>query len=228
MMGRRSTAARMGAVAVLASGQLVAAPRPLFEPTDLELEEPGMVQLDTQVGELRGQDASRAVVPDVEVDIGLTRNVEVDIDAQYAIEGPGARGFQLNRPEPDNLWVASKMGLWDARDPLRNRAWALGLQLGPKIPMAPQAKGAGFEGLVLLGRRIGQSHIAINLGAVLDPGQQVSRGRTSGLEGGVDVSIPVDKQAVWTVLGEVGGVRFLSNDRHQLHCTAGISWAAGK
>jgi hypothetical protein len=167
-------------------------------------------------------------MPDVEVDIGLTRNVEVDIDGQYSIEGPRAGGYRLDRPGPDNLWVASKLGLWDAREPLRNRAWALGLQLGPKIPIAHAARGAGFEGLVLLGRTIGQSHIAMNLGAVVDPGQSVSRGRASGIEGGLDVSVPVDRRGVWTVLGEVGGVRFLSKEAHQLHCTAGVSWAAGK
>ena len=42
-----------------------------FEPTDLELEEPGTTELDLETGFARSQDAWRAVAPDYELDLGL-------------------------------------------------------------------------------------------------------------------------------------------------------------
>jgi len=216
------------AVALGAMNAHAGNPRPLFEPTDLDLENPGTLQVDTQLGELRGPDAARAVVPDFEFDLGLARNVELDVDSQYAIEGPSARGFTWDRPGPDNLWVASKLGLWDAHDGARRRAWAIGVQLGPKIPIAHGARGVGYEGLVLVERSVGEMHLVLNLGALIDPGSGVSTGRSEGIEGGVDVNLPLNKSASLTLLGEFGGVRFLSDDRHQLHATAGLSWAATK
>ncbi|MBI5534041.1 MAG: hypothetical protein HY898_15070 [Deltaproteobacteria bacterium] len=217
------------AVAALSPAAAQAAsPRPLFEPTDLELEDPGTFQLDTQLGVLRAMDSTKTVLPDLELDIGLSRNVELDLDGQYAIEGPSSRGFDWSRPGPDNLWLASKIGLLDWRDSARNRAWALGMQMGPKIPFARDTKGAGFEGLVLFGRSWGDAHVVLNLGALIDPGLEVSRGRPAGIEGGVDVSLPIGGRTALTFLGEVGGVKFVSRDPHQLHVTAGLSWAATK
>src|SRR5690349_8821618 len=63
--------------------------RPLFEPTDLELEEAGVAELDVQVGTIRSQGPARLVVPDFELDLGLLPNLELDVDGAYAIEGSG-------------------------------------------------------------------------------------------------------------------------------------------
>jgi hypothetical protein len=213
-------------VVVAASGTARSAgPRPLFEPTDLELEEPGTVQLDAQIGQLRGQDASKVVLPDFEIDLGLSRNVEFDIDGQYAIEGPGARGFRLDRPGPDNLWLCTKLGLLDIRQD-NIRSWAFGVQLGPKVPVAHGNHGAGYEGLLLLSRSVGRLQAVVNFGALIDPGVSVSRGRPAGVEAGLDLNVLLSKRYALNALGELGGVRFVSKDAHQLHATVGISWGA--
>lgn len=228
-MSRRASAIVLAvAIAAASTHARAAGPRPLFEPTDLELEDPGTLEVDAQFGGLRGPDATRAVMPDFELDLGITRNFEIDIDSGYAIEGPHAHGFTWDRPGPDNLWVASKLGLWDAHDGLRHRAWAFGLQVGPKLPIAHGSKGVGYEGLMLVDRSLGDMHLVLNLGAIIDPGTEVSHGRAAGIEAGLDVSMPVSKRAALTMLGELGGVRFVSSDRHQLHATAGLSWGATK
>ena len=83
-----------------------------------------------QTGFVRGNEAGRLVIPDIELDIGLARNLEVDLDGAYAIEGRKG-SFGLDHAAPDSLWVSLKTGveLWDV---------GLGLQLGPKFPTAPR------------------------------------------------------------------------------------------
>src|ERR1700710_472392 len=44
--------------------------RPFFEPTDLELEKTGMVDIDVQVGAVQSRGPARVVVPDFELDFG--------------------------------------------------------------------------------------------------------------------------------------------------------------
>lgn len=52
--------------------------RRMFEPTDLEWEAPGESEMDVQLGLIRGPDSYRLTVPDFEVDVGLTRQIELD------------------------------------------------------------------------------------------------------------------------------------------------------
>src|SRR5215831_19696756 len=120
--------------------------RPLFEPTDLELENPGVVEMDLQVGAIRGPQSGpwRAVLPDFELDVGLLRNVELDLDGAYAIEGPATGPFSFDHPAPDSLWLSVKLGLLDFED--EGRGLALGIQGGPKLPAAAGSRGVGFEG----------------------------------------------------------------------------------
>jgi hypothetical protein len=76
------------AVAVLGPTPAWARPaRPLFEPTDLEMEEAGVTEVDLQLGAVRGPPGSpwRAVLPDFELDLGLLPNLELDLDGAYAI-----------------------------------------------------------------------------------------------------------------------------------------------
>src|SRR5262245_40873985 len=57
--------------------------RRLFEPTDLEFEDPGVVEADLQFGVVRGEESYRIAVPDAELDLGLTSNLEFDLDGQF-------------------------------------------------------------------------------------------------------------------------------------------------
>jgi hypothetical protein len=226
-LGEVRTTARMGLVVVagvLAGGDAEARRR-FFEPTDLEMENPGTLEVDLQFGILRGDAPWRVALPDVELDIGLAPGAEIDIDGAYSIEDfdDGALSFDH---APDDLWVAAKLELYDAVDEVTHAGWALGTQLGPKLPTARDARGVGYEGLVLLGRHWGSgNHLVLNMGGLVDPGAAVASRRPVGVEGGVDLSVALGGTNL-SVSGELGGVRYFSAEPHQLHATAGITWAS--
>jgi hypothetical protein len=189
------------------------------------MEDPGTLEIDLQFGVLRGEAPWRVAVPDVEVDVGLAPGVEIDLDGAYAIEGPDDGSFSFDRTAPDDLWVAAKLGLYDDVDEGADAGWAIGAQLGPKLPAAREAHGIGYEGLILVGRHWGgDNHLALNVGGLVDPGAAVGSGRPVGVEGGVDLSVGLHGTSL-SVSGELAGVRFFSADAHQLHATAGITWA---
>jgi hypothetical protein len=206
--------------------------RPLFEPTDLELEEPGVVEADVQVGAIRGQGPWRTVVPDFELDVGLARGLELDLDGAYAIEGPSDQAFGLDHPAPDNLWLCAKVGLLDWRDdappgdeggpPL---SWALGVQAGPKLPAAPGSHGVGVEGLVLVGHVHHHTQLVLNAGAFIDPGPAPGASRPEGLELGLDLQQDLDAAGRFSLTGELAGVAFISDDPAQLLATAGMAFS---
>jgi hypothetical protein len=197
--------------------------RPLFEPTDLEMQGSGMMEIDTQFGAVRSDVPWRAVVPDVEFNLGLLPRVELDIDGAYAIEGTGDGRFTLDHPAPDNMWLSSKLALYDSRVEGATSAWAIGAQLGPKLPLANDAHGIGYEALLLFGRVWTESHFVINLGGLVDPGSAISGQRPTAIEGGIDFEQDLGKWDL-SVTAELGAVRYFSPDPHELHATAGITW----
>jgi len=184
-----------------------------------------MVELDLQVGVAHGDATWRTVIPDFELDLGLTDDFELDIDGTNAVEGGADGRFSFDHSAPDNLWIASKIGLLDLRDRSAQTAWALGLQLGPKIPIASDAHGIGYEALVLVGRTIGTTQLALNVGGLVDPGEQVANGRPIGVESGLDVNLAIHGSR-FSVLGEIGGIHFFSNNTDQLSATLGLAWQA--
>jgi hypothetical protein len=135
--------------------------RRFFEPTDMEFEEPGMAELDMPFGLVRGEDAYRVSAPDFEFDLGLTSNLELDIDGEFAVGGPDTGEFTFDRTAPDNLWTSLKAGLLDFGD--EANAWTSGIQLGPKLPLAHGNQGVGVEGLLLLGWRVRQTQLVLTL-----------------------------------------------------------------
>jgi hypothetical protein len=213
--------------AALAPASVAAARRirPLFEPTDLDLEDPGVLELDLQFGMARGEDAWRLVVPDFELDLGLWDFLELDIDSAYAIEGRNSASFSFDHPAPDSLWIAAKLGLFDSRDDGEQSAFALGLQIGPKIPTAPAAHGVGAEALILAGTNLKRTHLVWNAGGFIDPAPDRNSARPGGLEVGVDAQIDLDAAGHVSVIGSLAYVHFLSSDADQLVTTLGMNWA---
>jgi len=200
--------------------------RSRFEPTDLDLQPPGMLEIDSQLSYTEGETAGRVIVPDFELSLGLASNVQLEIDGAYAVEGPPVGRFSFDHPAPDNLWLSSKLGLLDVRDDDARAAWALGAQLGPKLPLAPNARGGGFEALVLIGRKTTHAQLVLDLGGFVDPSSDGTLRRTTALEGGLDLSLDLDEAGRFSILGELGVVRFFSGDAPQAHATGGVSWAA--
>jgi len=188
------------------------------------MERAGVLDIDLQMGPVRA-DAWRLVVPDVEIDLGLLPQVELDIDGAYAIEAPDPHAFSFDHALFDNLWVAAKLGLlgWqDDGDPAT--AWALGLQLGPKLPVTRAAHGIGYEALFLVGRTWDDSHVVLNVGGRVDPGGAIGGQRPIGLEGGLDVDL--QSSLSWlSMTGELGFVHYFSPDADELHVTFGPKWS---
>ena len=134
------------------------------------------------MGALRGDGPWRVALPDVELDIGLAPGVELDIDGAYAIEdiNDGAASFDY---VPDDLWVAVKLAVYNAVDAATREGWTMGMQLGPKLPTSRDSRGVGYEGLLLVGRHWGNSHLVLNLGALVDPGGGGHSAPTSRVRG---------------------------------------------
>ncbi len=197
--------------------------RPFFEPTDLELEDPGWVGFDFQSGVIRGRDPWRIVVSDLEMNFGLLPNVELDLDATYAIEGSNESPLQQPHATPDALWPSAKIGIKDWHDDTGSTAWALGLQMGPKLPIARGSYGLGAEGLFLLGVTAFGSHFVLNAGVLNDPHPSANESRPFGVETGLDIHTPFNKNDTLAFIGEISGVHFFSSDPHQLATTAGVS-----
>ena len=202
-----------------------AAPRRrLFEPTDLELQDPGVAEFDMQYGLVRS-DAYRLSCPDFEFNLGLTRTLELDIDGEMAVGGPDNGDLILDHSAPDNLWIGPKVGLLTFEDKTADLAWALGIQLGPKVPVAHGAHGVGFEGLTLLSFRIHRTYLVLNLGGLVDPAADASSPRPSGFEMGLDLNYPLNTAETWALTGEIGAVTYLSSDPNQLTTSLGITWS---
>ena len=213
---------------VLLAGEARAAKHPRFEPTDLEIEKPGIAEIDLQFGPVRGPTAWRVVVPDFELDLGLLDRIELDLDGSYAIEGfdVGTKGPVLfDHSAPENLWPSVRVALGDWHNRSTDSWFAFGVQAGPKIPIANGASGIGFEGLVLFGVKVDPVRAILNTGAIVDPKLDSTGHRATGVELGLDLQVDIVPDH-WAAIGELGGIYFTSNDSHQLVATAGIQWSA--
>ncbi len=162
--------------------------RATFFPKDLDMELLGDVELDTRVGVLRAHDSTTVVVPDVAVDIGINRRFELNLDGQGGLDPTTGNWLAL-----DQLWVSGKHMLWD--DHGKEKAWALGLQQGPRFAVMPGTWGFGYQALGLLGVRKPHWQGVISLGGYIDPQDTETFHRPIGALAGVDWSIDLDD--VW-------------------------------
>ena len=227
--GRRWLAGLLAGAAwiapALAHGRAI---RPLFEPSDLELEDPGITELDLQMGAIRSQGPWRVVLPDFEVDLGLLPWLELDLDGAYAIEGPTTGPFSFDHAAPDSLWPSVKVGFYDDHDEQTKRAGAIGAQVGPKVPVAAGSHGVGVETLLLFGYMYRRLHTVLNAGGFIDPAPDAVSGRPIGIELGLDIDLDLDDIDRFSLTGEVSGVAFISDDPGQLLATAGFTWSVTK
>jgi hypothetical protein len=221
---------RLGATILLAAltslpSRAGATARPRFEPTDLEWEQTGIAELDLQFGPVRGQGPWRLVVPDFELDLGLLPWLELDLDGAYAVEGPDTGPFSFDHSAPDALWLSVKLGFLGIHDDGNAFGAALGLQIGPKLPVAPGAHGLGVESLLLAGGRLGRLTAVLNLGGFIDPAPDATSGRQIGIELGLDLQLKLDHIDRFALTGELAGTHFTSPDPDQLQATAGFVWS---
>jgi len=214
------------AATIVTPAAVSARPRPRFEPTDLEWEATGVAEVDLEFGAIRSPGPWRFVIPDFELDFGVYHNIELDLDGAYAVEGPDNGSFALDHSVPDSLWPSVKIGIWNDHDYVRRRARAIGIQLGPKLPVARGAHGLGGEGLLVLGGRLIALNAVVNLGGFVEPAQDAVSSRQYGAEAGIDLELELDAHNRFQWTGELAAAWFLSHDPNQLHATTGITWSA--
>ncbi|MEI8254458.1 MAG: hypothetical protein WCJ30_02175 [Deltaproteobacteria bacterium] len=195
--------------------------RPRFEPTDLETADPGAIEVDVEAGAIRSQSETSIAAPDVEIDVGVTDNVELDIDGALTISG-------LDGPAPspalgaDALWTGLKVGLMGDSDTRTGSHWGLGFQVGPRIALVTHSQEVGAEGLILFARGGRRWGLATNLGAYAEPrlsgATQVDRGVLFGLDGHYQIRPALSAEfELFAVL--TSGVA-----QHQLGTSAMLAW----
>jgi len=94
----RASRLALAAALLMISGSASAAVRRLhFEPDDLDLEQPGILDFDFQAGPLRGDSAgkNRLLLPDFEIGLGLTRSVELDVSGAFSIDETRGKPHRL-------------------------------------------------------------------------------------------------------------------------------------
>ena len=203
------------------SSAFALAKRRHFEPDDLELEQPGTLDLDLQAGPLHGDSASRdqLLLPDFEIGLGLTRNVELDVSGTFTLDRENSR----RHVSGDALWIASKLGLIDERDS-HGDDWALGVELGPRFPTL-EAGGMGYGALALVGFTHHGLAIVLNAGTLIDPGATRTSEHPRSVVVGLDLNAPLDSRGLWSLQSELGGARYFSPDPHELAATLGATYA---
>lgn len=206
------------------SSALAAPRRRHFEPDDLELEEPGILDFDLQAGPVWGTSASgdHLLLPDFEVGLGLTRNLELDISGAFTLD----RENEQQHVTGDALWVAAKLGLVDSRDTDGN-AWALGLELGPRLPTL-DAAGIGYGVLGLLGFTHRGVALVLNAGGLVDPGTSPSEGHATSVVFGLDLNAELDARGAWSLQSELGVAHYFSADADELGFALGATYAVSR
>jgi hypothetical protein len=216
----------VGLAMALVSASAAGAPRrPRFEPTDLELEEPGDVELDLQFGPAFGESdgGQRFLLPDFELDLGLLPNLEIDVDGAFSIDHVGEASRR--RLGGDALWTSLKLGIYDQHR--RRRSMAAGLQLGPRLPVVPGTRGVGYGALALFGVARDALHLALNAGAIVDPGDGSNGSfgkRPVSIVLGASADVDLDDWDVFSLLLQAGAAIYVSADPHELSLGAGLAW----
>jgi hypothetical protein len=195
--------------------------RPRFEPTDLSLAEPGELSLDVELGFFTDTSGHSLPLPDFELNLGLTREVELDIDGAFALTNVGVPG-QSAVPSPDNLWVSLKFGLFATHSHRGEKRWSVGMQLGPRIAMAPGSEGFGAEMLVLVSRHWPGWTLSFNTGGYTEPRVPGQAGIDRGIVLGVDLSHELSTD--WSVSAEIFGAKTNGIAPDQLGGTLGLAW----
>jgi hypothetical protein len=193
-----------------------------FEPDDLELEQPGIFDMDFQVGPLHGDSAgkNRIMLPDFEFGLGLTSNVELDVSGTFSVDENRGESHHVTG---DPLWLASKLGFVDTEDSAGNR-WAVGLELGPRFPTF-DAAGVGFGSLGLVGFTHRRVTVVLNAGVLIDPGATRSAEHPTGLVLGLDLNAYLNAKRDWSLQSELGTAYYLTPDPHELSLTVGATYS---
>lgn len=189
--------------------------RARFETEALELELPGEIELDSQVGGFYGdgQDGVRVLAPDVEVDFGICDWLEIDLDGALSFTELESTRHKF---AGDPLWLSARVDALNWRDHDSDANFGIGLQAGPRLPSVHTPKGVGFAGLVLIGGGTRALHVVMNVGALIDYGQE--RAILYGVDGEYELG------ERWSLLANFAAAYYFGGDPQQLLLDAGFSY----
>jgi hypothetical protein len=210
---------------VFSASASVSAKHRHFEPDDLELENPGVLDVDLQAGPVLGTSTSgnHWLLPDFEVGLGITPEVELDVSGAFTFDRVGGQRHVSGDP----LWIATKLGLYDSRDDSSNGsgdAWALGIELGPRFPTI-ESGGIGYGALGLLGFTHQGLAWVLNAGTLIDPGASIADSHAKSLVCGLDFNADLAAQSRWSLQSELGAAYYFSPDPHELSFSLGTTYA---
>jgi hypothetical protein len=222
--GQRRRAARCWLVAPICGALLSLLParaearrfyRARFETEALELELPGEIELDSQLGGFYGdgQDGVRVLAPDIEVDFGVCDWLEIDLDGALSFTKLESTRHKM---AGDPFWLSARVDALNWRDHDSDASFGIGLQVGPRLPSVHTPKGVGFAGLLLIGGGTRSLHLVANVGALIDYGQE------RGLLYGIDAEYELDER--WSLLANFAAAYYLRGDPQQLLIAAGVSY----
>lgn len=192
--------------------------RARFETDTLELELPGEIEIDSQVGGFYGDghDGSRLVVPDVEIDVGVLEWLEIDLDAALVVSQLEPEQVML---VGDPIWLTARVDAFNWQDAETGATFGIGMQAGPRLPSVQTPVGVGFGALLLFGGGTRDLHLIANVGALLDYHQK------RAVLYGIDVEYELGEH--WSVLGNFAAAYYFG-DPQQLLLGAGGAYKANK
>jgi hypothetical protein len=189
--------------------------RARFETEALDLELPGEIEIDSQSGGYygNGQDGSRLLVPDVEIDVGICDWLEIDLDAALSITQLQTQHVQI---AGDPIWLTARVDALNWKDDKDGASFGIGLQAGPRLPSVHTPKGVGVAGLLLIGGGTRALHLVSNVGALFDYQQHPA------IIYGIDAEYEVGER--WSVLANFAAAYYFRGDPQQLLLDAGFSY----
>ena len=155
-----------------------------YYPQDLDMELPGRAEADLRLGWSGGAAQPHLVAPDIQLDLGLSRTLEIGLDVQA---GTLARGDGWTFT--DFAWISAKHLLLDHR--ARSKAVAVGLQHGLRLGQGLLPDALGYQGVVLASLRSPKAMVVFSLGAYGDPRETLGAARSLGWFSSVDATVGI-------------------------------------
>jgi hypothetical protein len=172
-----------------------------------------------------GAAGNRIVLPDFEVDLGLTSRVELSIDGAFSVDHYD--GDEQRQLQGEALWTGVKLGLLDFRDPDTQTGFAVGAQIGPRFATVGSS-GVGYGALGLLGYKGMAMHSTANLGYFIDPGPRALGAHSRSAVLGLDFAMDLDERSEWSLLASMAFAYYVTDEPTEWLVSLGTAVDASK
>ncbi|MET0283842.1 MAG: hypothetical protein ABW352_05210 [Polyangiales bacterium] len=195
--------------------------RARFDPETLELQQPGNLELNVQAGGLYGDgvDGNRIIVPDLEVDLGIFKWMEVSIDGAFSVTNVATSDVGLGG---DPMWTSARFELLNMKqDNKEHTTFGMGLQVGPRFRTIDNARGVGLGALLLIGGGTKELRAVGNIGTFLD------RQQAGAIVYGGSVEYDLELRRKWILQAQLACAHYFGNtngdtDPNQMFLLAGF------